>query len=155
MSLTAGTRSRTARALPSGAHASDGFAATELVLGIGLLLVPVALVVLTLPTWSERQTTARAVAREVARMVASSGVCDVGRAQRLGAVMSENLGLHNRDVGVAIACDPGASLEPGSEVEARVTVRMPAVHLFGVGDVGEWSWTAHHRQPVDLYIGVR
>jgi hypothetical protein len=30
---------------------------------------------------------------------------------------------------------------------------MPAVHLLAVGDVGEWSWTARHRQPVDVYVG--
>ena len=37
-----------------------GFIATELVLGLGLLVLPVALLVLTLPGWSERQATARA-----------------------------------------------------------------------------------------------
>ncbi len=42
-----------------------GFVAAELVLGVGLLLFPVALLVLTLPTWSERQATGRAIAREV------------------------------------------------------------------------------------------
>ena len=35
----------------------SGFVATELVLGIGLLVLPVALLVLTLPGWSERQVT--------------------------------------------------------------------------------------------------
>ena len=51
-----GTRSMTRH--PGHGQRDDGFAATELVLGVGLLLVPVALLVLTLPTWSERQTTA-------------------------------------------------------------------------------------------------
>ena len=41
---------------------------------------------------------------------------------------------------------------PGSELEAAVTVRMPAVDIPGVGPVGEWSWTARHRQPVDRYV---
>ena len=123
-------------------------------MGIGVLLIPVALVVLTLPTWSERQTTARAIAREVARMVAASGVCDGDAARGLAADMANNLGLGNDDFGLELACVPGTSLERGSDLEARVTVRMPAVHLFGVGDVGEWHWTARHRQPVDTYVGI-
>ena len=53
-----------------------GFVATEFVLGVGVLLLPVVVVVLTIPTWSERQTTARAIAREVARTVAREGFCD-------------------------------------------------------------------------------
>jgi hypothetical protein len=86
-------------------------------------------------------------------MVASSGVCDDEAARRLGAVMSGNLGLDNRDVGVVIV-QSRCIARPAAR-SSRVTVRMPAGHLFGVGDVGEWSWTARHRQPVDLYIGVR
>ena len=34
-----------------------GFVATELALGVGVLLLPVVFVVLTIPSWSERQTT--------------------------------------------------------------------------------------------------
>src|SRR4029450_3785955 len=58
-----------------------GYVAGELAIVIGLLVFPVALLVLTLPTWSERQTTARSVARELARVIAVAGVCD-----RQGAV---------------------------------------------------------------------
>lgn len=135
-------------------RSAAGFVATELVLGIGVLLVPVALVVLTLPTWSERQTTARAVAREVARTIATEGVCDTAAADRVAAVMASNLGMRAGDLAVAVGCVSGAPLDPGSDLEARVTVRMPAVHLFGVGDLGEWTWTARHRQPVDVYVGA-
>jgi len=144
-------RHRTARRRTSSQH---GFAAIELVAGLALLLLPVATVVLTLPTWSERQTTGRAIAREVARRTAGSGVCDVAAARELSASMARNLGVPPGDAHTVIGCEPGAVLDPGSTLEADVTVRMPAVHLLGIGDIGAWTWTARHRQPVDVFVGV-
>ena len=132
-----------------------GFVATELVLGIGLLVVPVALVVLTLPGWSERQVTARVISREVARRVARDGVCDVAGSRALGATMARNLGVPGEQVTVDVSCADGAALVPGGDVEARVTVTMPAVDLPGIGAIGAWSWTARHREPVDRYVAAR
>jgi hypothetical protein len=125
--------------------------ATELVLGLGLLVLPVALLVLTLPGWSERQVTARVISREVARRAATDGVCGVAGARALGASMASNLGVPADDITVDLSCADGATLAPGTDVESRVTVRMPAVEVPGVGALGEWSWTARHREPVDRY----
>jgi hypothetical protein len=133
----------------------SGFVATELVLGIGLLVVPVALVVLTLPGWSERQVTARVISREVARRITRDGECDVAGARAVGATMARNLGVPAEQVTVEVSCADGAGLAPGSDVEARVTVAMPAVDLPGIGAVGAWSWTARHREPVDRYAAAR
>jgi hypothetical protein len=141
-------------ALEGGRDRERGFAATELALGVGVLLLPVALLVLTIPTWSERQTTARVIAREVARAVAALGVCDGGEARALGALVARNLGLPPADVNVSLDCAAGAFLDAGGDVGAVVTVRMPAVHLAAIGDVGAWSWTARHRQPVDTYASA-
>jgi hypothetical protein len=128
-----------------------GFVATELVAGLALLLVPVACVVLTLPTWSERTATARAIARQVARLVAASGRCDTQAARGLTEVMARNLGLVDGDASVVLDCRPGVVLPPGTDLEAVVTVRMPGVALPAVGSVGEWHWSAAHREPVDRY----
>ena len=128
-----------------------GFVAAELAIGVGLLLFPVALLVLTLPSWSERQTTARAVAREVGRVVAVRGVCDRASATRTAAVMAENLGMAASELDVDLDCGDGARLERGSDLGVAVTVRVPAVDIPGIGSVGEWSWTAHHDEPVDQY----
>ena len=129
-----------------------GFVATELVLGIGLLVLPVALLVLTLPGWSERQVTARVISREVARRTARDGVCDLGSA----AGARDHDGPQPRRPRRRRARSTSVvrrrrRLVPGSDVEARVTVRMPAVELPGLGAVEAWSWTARHRQPVDRY----
>ena len=50
----------------SGRASESGYVAAELALGVGLLVFPIALLVLTLPTWSERQTTARSIRGGVA-----------------------------------------------------------------------------------------
>jgi hypothetical protein len=128
-----------------------GYVAAELALGIGLLVFPVALLVLTLPTWSERQTTARSIAREVSRVVAVAGVCDRQRATKTGNDMARNLGLAPGDIAVALDCPVGARLPRGGSVRASVTVSVPAVDIPGIGGVGAWSWTAHHSEPVDQY----
>ena len=132
----------------------SGFVATELVLALGLLVLPVALLVLTLPGWSERQVTARVISREVARRTAREGVCDVAGARALTATMAANLDVPSGDLSIDVSCVDGVVLTPGADVEARVTVRMPAVELPGVGAVGSWSWTARHREPVDRYAAA-
>src|SRR5262249_33141494 len=128
-----------------------GYVAGELALGIGLLLFPVALLVLALPAGSERQTTARSIAREVSRVVAVAGVCDRGRAADTGRDMAQNLGLAPGDIDVQLDCSSGKRLQRGGNVRASVTVAVPAVRFPGIGSVGAWSWTAHHTEPVDQY----
>ena len=132
-----------------------GFVATELALGVGLLVFPVALLVLTLPGWSERQVTARVISREVARRVAREGVCDAAAARALGAAMAHNLGVPGDGRRSTCRCSDGTPLPPGSDIEARVTVTIPAVQVPGIGAVGAWSWTARHREPVDRYVAAR
>ena len=142
------------RARRDGVARERGYVAGEFALGIGLLVFPVALLVLTLPTWSERQTTARSIAREVSRVVAVSGVCDRGRATGTGQDMARNLGLAPRDIDVQLDCAPGERLRRGGSVRASVTVAVPAVAFPGIGSVGAWSWTAHHSEPIDQYRSI-
>ena len=66
--------------------------------------------------------------------------------------MARNLGVADADVhGRARRAPTAPTSLAGADVEARVTVRMPAVELPGIGAVDAWSWTARHREPVDLY----
>ena len=137
-----------------GARDEGGFVALELVLGVAVLLFPASMLVVTLPRWSERQSTGRAIAREVARDSAVAGICDLDRARTIARVMSENLGVATADVSVQLDCWPGAPLARNTAVTASVTVAMPAVAIPGVADVGAWSWTARHREPVDPYRSI-
>jgi hypothetical protein len=136
-------------------RSEGGFVATEFAFGFVALVIPVALVVITLPRWSERQVTARVIAREAARRAAQAGVCDAGAARDLAAEMAGNLGVDPAELEVQLTCRDGVSLVPGSDVETSVTVAMPAVQLPGLGAVGAWSWTAKHREPVDRYAAAR
>ena len=69
--------------------------------------------------------------------------------------MAHNLGVPSDGFAVELACADGSELPPGSDLEASVTVAMPAVQLPGIGAVGAWSWTARHREPVDRYAAAR
>ena len=131
-----------------------GFVATELALGLAVLVFPVVAIVLTIPTWSERQTTARVIAREVARAVARSGECDTRFAADAAAAMGASLGL-DAPPRISLDCGAGSELAPGSDLLVSVTVTMPAVHVPAVGSLGAWTWTARHQQPVDRYGSAR
>jgi hypothetical protein len=128
-----------------------GFAAIELSAGVALLLLPVALLVLSLPEWSSRQGIARLAARDGARAVAIAGGCDPGRADRAVAAIAAGAGLPDDALRVSLDCAAGDPLPRGGTVTARVTVAMPAVAVPLIGSTPAWSWTAVHREPVDPY----
>lgn len=128
---------------------SRGSAPLELVLAVGLLLVPLACLVLVLPTWVERQSMARLAAREAARTVALAASWDAG-AQAAADAARRIAGAHGvtpEEIDVAL----GGNLEPGASVVATVTVTMPAVVVPGVASLGAWSWSTAHAEPVDTY----
>ncbi len=131
-----------------------GFAALELVLGVGLLLVPIGAVVATMPRWSERQMTARSIAREVTRQATIDLFCAPNEAHALASEMASNLGVEPRDVVVAMDCPPGEALVPGEDLEVAVTITMPVLELPGLGAVSAWAWTTHCRVPVDPYASL-
>ncbi len=126
-----------------------GTTAIETPLALALLLIPVALMVITIPTWPERQTLARAAAAQAARTAVLADSWDEATAAGEDAVAraGANYGLPAGDLTV----DWDGTLARGSTVTARVTVRMPALVIPGLGRVGAWSWTASHGEVVDRY----
>ncbi len=138
----------------TGGRGESGFVAAELAIGLALLVLPVGCLVLTLPTWAERQATARAVAREVGRSTAVAGTCDADGARVLARQMAVNLGLRSSDVSIALDCRPGAVLPRAGQVTATVTVEVPAVAIPGMGDVGAWHFTVGHTESLDPYRSV-
>lgn len=126
-----------------------GTAAIETPLALLLLLVPVALMVITIPAWPERQTVARAAATQAARTAVLADSWDEATAAGEDAVARSgaNYGLPAGDLTVAWE----GTLARGGTVTARVTVRMPALVVPGLGRIGAWSWTASHSELVDRY----
>lgn len=131
-------------------HRGDrGSAVIEWPLTIALLLLPVGLMVLTFPTWTERQTVARSAAQESARIVVLADSFEEGVADAREAVTQTaiNFGVDPSTVHVTFAGDWGR----GGSITATVTVTMPAVQLPGLGNVGSWTWSASHTERVDDY----
>lgn len=121
-------------------------------LAVCLLVVPVLFVVLTIPTWIERQTDATDAARNAARTLATADTWDHGVAAANAVVtdIARNNGLDPSQVTASYT----GSLQPGSTVTASVTVTIPAATLPAVGAVAQTHWTAtvsaridDHRNP--------
>ena len=131
---------------------AGGFVASEFVLGVCVIIVPVTLLVLVLPTWSERQAMAQRAANESAREVAIAGSWSAGVAAAKEAVdqVAANYGVSEAEV-LGPDFSAGGGLAGGQTVVSRVTVRMPVLMVPLVGSVGRWSWTAVHAERVDDY----
>jgi hypothetical protein len=146
MSIT--RRAAALRGPGDGGAWGDGMAAAELSAAVALLLVPVLLLVVSLPVWSERQHAAVVAAREAALVTARAYPDDrsadaIVRARHVAALH----GVPVDDVVVEIDAD----LRRGGLVTATVHVAMPAVSLPGRAPIGSWTWTTAHSVRIDDY----
>ncbi len=127
-----------------------GYVAAEFTLGVCVILLPVTLMVLALPVWSERQVMAQRAANESARelALADSSAAGAAEADRVVTEVAANYGVPRSDVrGPDLSA--GAGLAAGQTVLSQVTVRMPVMVIPLIGRVGSWSWTAVHAERVD------
>lgn len=127
-----------------------GFVTLELVLGLVVLILPMVLLVLTLPAWFARQNIARLAAQQAARTAVLDG--SLARGASAAEQIGTNYGLASGDLRVAFT--PSSDLQPGGTVSSQVTVRMPAVTIPGLGAVGGFTWTAGFSEQVDVYRSV-
>lgn len=125
-----------------------GFVAIELLLAIGLLLLPVVLLVASLPQWTERQHAATAAADDAARAaVAAWPASGAGSARTAALDVLETYGVSSADVHVSVSPPP----ERGGLLSVTVTVRMPAIAVPLLAHAGSWSWTARESRRIDDY----
>lgn len=138
----------------------SGHAAVEFALAVGVMILPVALVVLSFGPWLDRRVVARAAAAEAARVTA------VELDHQRGAVMARSVitahGLESASARLGwcgsapseIKASSGSCpLTRGSMVEATVELWVPLI-TTPWGDVGGLWATAGHSEPVDLYRSV-
>ncbi len=130
-------------------RSESGAVAIELPAAIGLLLLPLALLVITIPTWPERQTVARSAASEAARtaVLASSWEEGIDAGADVVALAAQNYGLDPADLTVSWE----GAFGRGESITATVTVRMPALVVPGLTTVDPWTWSASHTERVDDY----
>lgn len=135
----------------AGKGGQRGSAALELPLIVCLLLLPFAMLVLTIPTWVERQMAARDAAGELARLLVVTEV-DVDSGPRLAALLARIEVSHGLAVGaLRLAEAPSGSLTPGDQITVRVSVDLPGPSVPMLGDLGTGSWTASHTERVPDY----
>lgn len=136
-----------------------GAVALELALGMGLLVLPIALLVAVFPGWAERTAMARVAAQEAARVAALSessgeGIA-AGEALALQIAANHDVPPSEVSTDISVPVDSAGDLRRGGEVVASVTVaiHMPALPLTGSG----WSvdWTITHRERIDDYRSLR
>jgi len=121
----------------------------EFALGVGLLVLPIALMVLVFPTWTERQSMARLAAQEAARTVVLAD--DFAAGSAAGTGLAQEIAANHDLAGAIQAVEFSGSLERGATVEVtvRVTIPAPAIPFFGSG--GAISWSVRHAEQVDAY----
>jgi hypothetical protein len=120
-----------------------------LLLGTTLIVMPVMVLVLTLPTWEQRAVDAQDAARTAARALVTADNWDDGISAADEAVsqLVAGDGLPPSDLTVTYS----GSLDPGGTVSAAVTVVIPAGNLPGLGFVGALHYTASSTEHVDSY----
>lgn len=121
----------------------------EFALGVGVLVLPIALMVLTFPTWSERQSMGRLAAQEAARAIVLADSMDRGYLTAQ-AVVAEIAANHRLDGSATLAAVQG-SLGRGGVVTTTVRVVFPLTEFPGLGSVGSFTWDVSHSEQVDPY----
>ncbi len=126
-----------------------GTAAIELPLAVGLLLLPISMIVMLVPQWPERQTVARAAAKDAATVYANAPDMATGAELARASVeqAAANHGLPTRSLTVEL----GGEWCRACTVTANVTVDIPAVDVPLVGTVGSFTWSASSSARIDDY----
>jgi hypothetical protein len=125
-----------------------GFVAIEWVAAIALLLLPMVVLVATLPGWAERRNAATVAAREAANELAAAWPS--GTASIAQLVATDIAADHGVDAAEVVVRVPSVGEARGDYVEVDVDVLMPAV---GVGRMafGSWRYTAKAVRRIDDY----
>jgi len=111
------------------------YAAVEMVLVLGILLLPLLAGIAQLPRWVDAKSAADLAAQEAARQVVLADSLDEGvaAARLVVATVVDNRGM---DVGSVEAVTFDGDLVRGETVTVTVTLRVPPVVLPGFGPVG-------------------
>jgi len=125
-----------------------GFVAIEWVAAVALLLLPIVVLVATLPAWAERRHAATVAAREAARVLARDWpAADPNEA----ALVAEEVAAdHGVDGGGAVVRVLSVGAARGDVARVAVQVTMPAIEVGPIA-AGEWHYTAVEVRRIDDY----
>ena len=123
-----------------------GATVIELPLAVGLLLIPVAIVVMVLPQWPESKTVASSAAQEAATLYATASDPGTGLALANAAITRHETN-YVRDLTLNLS---GAWCR-GCTVTATVTIDVPAIDVPFVGSTGTFTYTATSSSRIEDY----
>ena len=129
-----------------------GEAVIELPAAVVFILFPVAILLMVLPQWPERQGVARSVAHEAAVAMANAASFDDGAA-RVAQLVTEATANHGYRAGSLRLSWSGQWCRRCS-VTATVTVEIPAVQVPIMGSTGAFSWSTGATQRIDDYRSI-
>jgi hypothetical protein len=141
----------------------SGFAAIEWALGIGLIVLPLMIAVMSIAPVLDRQSTARTIAQEAARTMVLADDWDSGEAAALDLArrIARNHGIDDAEWCPGVPEDGCLSIEIGGTTpgllargeEVSITVRMPVAALTVpfIGDFAALTSTGTHAERVDDY----
>ena len=121
-------------------------------LAVGLLLLPIAMIVMLVPQWPERQTVASAAAKDAASIYANATDPTSGAADAAASVAqaAANYGLAPD----ALTIQLEGEWCRACTVTARVTIDIPAIDVPFAGSVGSFAWTATSSARIDDYRSI-
>ncbi|HEY5075882.1 MAG TPA: hypothetical protein VIJ48_00120 [Acidimicrobiia bacterium] len=132
--------------VPRCRRSESGFVAIEWVAAIATLLLPIVVLVASMPGWAERRHAATVAAREAARdLVDKWPNGDPAAAVIIARDVAADHGVDARDLDVRV---PSVGEARGEEVEVDVEVTMPAIGV-GAMSVGSWHYTARATRRID------
>ena len=128
-----------------------GAGAVELVLAVAFLIIPVALLLMSLPILAEYRSMGDAAAREAVR------ACAVASDPRSGQETSERVArqiITERGLapeGTTIDIDCAVAWRPGGVVTAAVVFEVPAIHIVGIGEIGSITISRSYVERIEAH----
>jgi len=126
-----------------------GVAAVDMFAVIIIAMIPVFVIVMSVPSWVERMSFARVAAQEAARAAVLADTWEEGQAQA-GDVVTEIAANYDVPGGTSSLALSGA-LERGATVSATVSVQTPTLTIPFVTTVGSTTLSSTHTEIVDHY----
>jgi hypothetical protein len=122
-----------------------------LLLGMALVVLPVMVLVLSVPYWEQRAVDAQDAARAAVRALASATSSESGElyANQVVATVMEGDGLPAGEFEASYSGD----LVPGGVVKATVSVEVPVGVFPGLGAMGDLRYSASSEAHIDSYEG--
>ena len=124
----------------------QGTGAVDLVMVSAFLLIPAAMLLLSLPLMVEYRSLADAAAREAVRACAVAP--DPTEGQANADAIAQHI-LNERGLSLEEPIDCRGAWRPGGVVKASVSIRVPAVSVIGFGSIGAVTIERTYREQIE------